>query len=61
MSDKSLHEQLIEAHEAYLAEAERFDEKGVKGASSKARSALSNYTKIAKERRKEIQEKRNSL
>ena len=40
MSDKTLHEQIQEQMEAYLTEAERFDGKGIKGASASSRKAL---------------------
>ena len=47
--------------EEYLAENEKFEEKGVKAASSRARKALSEMTKLAKTRRAEIQDKKNSM
>lgn len=47
--------------EEYVAENEKFEEKGVKAASSRARKALSEMTKLAKERRAEIQDKKNSM
>lgn len=56
-----LHNELKAHFEEYLTQAEKFDEKGVKGASSKARKALSEFTKAAKARRAEIQEKRNAM
>ena len=55
------HAQLEEAFNAYLEENEKFETKGVKAASTRARNALSTFTKLAKTRRAEIQEKRNSL
>ena len=61
MSDKSLHEQIQEQMEAYLAEAERFDGKGIKGASASSRKALFEIPKLCKARRAEIQAKRNSM
>lgn len=57
----SLHEQIQEQMEVYLAEAERFDGKGVKGASTSARKALGEIAKLCKARRAEIQEKRNNM
>lgn len=57
----TLHEQLSEHFEEYLLQSAKFDEKGIKSASAKARKALSEFTKAAKERRKEIQEKRNAM
>ena len=59
MSD--IHEQIKAQYEAYLNETASFDEKGVKAAAARARKALGNMGKLAKERRKEIQEKKNSL
>jgi hypothetical protein len=40
----------------YLAESAKFDEKGNKAAGTRARKALAEFTKAAKERRKEIQD-----
>jgi hypothetical protein len=53
------HEQIIEQYEAYLAENEKFEEKGVAAAGTRARKALGEIGKLAKERRKEIIELRN--
>jgi hypothetical protein len=47
--------------EEYAEENEKFEEKGVKAASSRARKALSEITKLAKTRRAEIQDKKNSM
>ena len=57
----TLHEQIVAQYEAYLTEHARFEEKGIKGASSTARKALGEISKLAKSRRAEIQEKRNSM
>lgn len=57
----SLHEQIIEAYENYINESERFDGKGIKGASTTSRKALGELSKLIKDRRKEIQEKRNNM
>ena len=54
----TLHEQIIEQYEAYLAEAESWDGKGVKAAAARARKALGEIGKLAKARRAEIQDKR---
>lgn len=56
----TLHEQIAEAFNTYLTEAQTFEEKGTKAAGTRARTALSTLTKLAKERRAEIQEKKNS-
>lgn len=50
------HETLVSLFETYVKENEKFAEKGVKAAGTRARKALAEFTKIAKERRKEIQE-----
>ena len=57
----TLHEQIKEQYENYLAEAERFEEKGIKGASTTTRKALGEIAKLCKSRRAEIQEKRNGM
>jgi|TARA_B100000405_G_scaffold296147_1_gene250801 N-glycosylase/DNA lyase len=57
----SIHEQIISEYENYLKESESFDTKNVKAAAARARKALGNIGKLAKDRRKEIQEKKNSL
>lgn len=55
------HEQIVAAYETYLAENEKFEGKGVKAAATRARGALGDLGKLAKTRRAEIQEKKNSL
>jgi len=55
------HDQIVTAYENYLKEAEAFDTKNVKAAAARARKALGDIGKLAKERRKEIQERKNSL
>lgn len=50
------HETLVSLFETYVAESQKFTEKGNKAAGTRARKALAEFTKIAKERRKEIQE-----
>ena len=57
----TLHEQILEQVEAYVAEAETFDGKGVKAAAARARKALGEIGKLAKARRAEIQDKKNSM
>lgn len=54
----SLHEQLLKQFEIYQAEADKFERKGVKAAAVRARKALTEITKLCKERRAEIQEKK---
>ena len=55
------HEQIVTAYETYLAENEKFEGKGVKASAARARGALGDLGKLAKTRRAEIQEKKNSL
>jgi hypothetical protein len=57
----TLHDQIKEQMEKYLTESERFDVKGIKGASTTARKALGEIAKLCKSRRAEIQEKRNNM
>jgi len=57
----TLHEQIVEAYENYLKEAETFDGKGVKAAATRARKALGDMGKLSKDRRAEIQDKKNSM
>lgn len=59
--DKTLHEEIVQAFNNYLAEAETFDEKGVKAAAARARKALGDLGKLTKSRRAEIQEKKNAM
>ena len=56
----SQHDQIVEAFETYVAESESFEEKGVKAAATRARKARGELGKLAKSRRAEIQEKKNS-
>ena len=57
----TIHDQIISEYENYLKESESFDTKNVKAAAARARKALGNIGKLAKDRRKEIQEKKNSV
>lgn len=57
----TLHEQIVQAFNNYLTEAETFDGKGVKAAAARARKALGDLGKLTKDRRKEIQDKKNTL
>jgi hypothetical protein len=56
-----IHERLKLAFAIYLQEHEKFEVNGVKASSARARKALGELTKLAKTRRAEIQEKRNSM
>jgi hypothetical protein len=57
----TIHEQILEQVETYVAEAETFDGKGVKAAAARARKALGELGKLAKARRAEIQDKKNNM
>ena len=61
MSELSQHEQIVQAFNQYLREAETFDGKGVKAAAARARKALGDLGKLSKTRRAEIQEKKNNM
>ena len=56
----TLHEQIKEQYENYLAEVERFEEKGIKGASTTTRKALGEIAKLCKVLRQEVQDAKNS-
>ena len=55
------HEQLVELFEAYVAENQKFTEKGVKAAATRARKALAEISKLTKVRRAEIQDAKNKM
>ena len=55
------HEEIKTAFESYIAESEAFETKGVKAAAARARKALGILGKAVKLRRKERQEKKNSM
>ena len=57
----SNHDEIVQAFNNYLAEQEAFETKGVKAAAARARKALGDLGKLTKERRKEIQEKKNAM
>lgn len=54
------HDALTAAFEAYIAENDKFANKGNKAAGTRARKALQELTKAAKARRTEIQEAKNA-
>lgn len=54
------HDQIREQFENYIAENVKFTDKGVKAAGTRARKALNEIVKLAKTRRKEIQEIKNN-
>ncbi|MCA9484579.1 MAG: hypothetical protein KC553_12670 [Nitrospina sp.] len=57
----STHDEIVQAYEDYIAENESFETKNVKAAAARARKALAELGKLAKTRRAEIQDKKNSL
>jgi hypothetical protein len=57
----SNHEKMREHFEAYLAENEKFTQKGVKAAAARARKALQEMGKCIKERRKEITAEKEAM
>jgi N-glycosylase/DNA lyase len=59
--NNTLHEEIVQAFNNYMKEAETFDEKGVKAAATRARKALGDLGKLTKDRRKEIQDKKNDM
>lgn len=61
MSELTQHEQIVQAFNQYLTEAETFEDKGVKAAAARARKALGDLGKLTKTRRAEIQDKKNTM
>ena len=57
----NIHEQIVAAFEAYLLENEKFEVKGVKASSARARKALGDLGKLGKTRRAEIQTTKNNM
>ena len=57
----TLHDEIVLAFNNYLAEAETFEEKNIKAAAARARKALGDLGKLSKDRRKEIQDKKNEM
>jgi hypothetical protein len=56
----STHESIITLFEQYVSENDKFNEKNNKAAGTRARKALMEITKLCKDRRKEIQEAKNT-
>lgn len=54
------HEALVSLFDTYIKDNEKFVLKDNKAAGTRARKALAEFAKAAKERRKEIQETKNS-
>lgn len=57
----SIHEDIVQAFNNYIAESQTFEDKSVKAAAARARKALGDLGKLTKERRKEIQERKNNM
>jgi len=57
----TLHEEIVLAYQNYIKEIDAFENKGIKAAAPRARRALHHLTKLTKERRKEIQERKNEM
>jgi len=57
----TLHEQIVQEFNNYIKESELFDEQDVKAAAVRARKALGDIAKLTKDRRQEIQERKNDL
>ena len=55
------HKELGEAYSRYLMELEAFNVGKKKVAASRARKALAEFTKLAKEQRKEISDAKNKM
>ena len=55
------HDEIVQAYNNYLTEHQTFEEKGVKAAAARARKALGDLGKLTKDRRKEIQDKKNDM
>jgi len=59
--NQETHDQIVQAFNNYLVEHATFEDKGVKAAAARARKALGDLGKLTKDRRKEIQDKKNSM
>jgi N-glycosylase/DNA lyase len=57
----NLHDEIVLAFNNYIKEAETFETKNVKAAAARARKALGDLGKLTKDRRKEIQERKNEM
>ena len=58
---ESNHDIIKRAFETYIAENEKFSQKGVKASAARARKALQELSKAIKERRKEITAEKEAL
>jgi len=55
------HSQIVSAYETYVAENDKFTQKGIKASAARARKALQDMSKAIKERRKEITAEKEAL
>lgn len=55
------HSQIVVAYETYVAENDKFTQKGIKASAARARKALQDMSKAIKERRKEITAEKEAL
>lgn len=60
MNELNTHEQILEQIDLYHVNNEKFADKGNKAAGTRARKALNELVKLARVRRKEIQEIKNN-
>ena len=60
MNELSTHEMILEQIDLYHVNNEKFAEKNNKAAGTRARKALNELVKLARTRRKEIQEIKNN-
>lgn len=60
MTNLTTHDKILEQIDIYHMNNEKFEEKFNKAAGTRARKALNEITKLARERRKEIQSKKSS-
>lgn len=61
MTTQTTNELILEAIAVYTIENEKFEVKGIKASAARARAALGDLAKLAKTRRAEIQETKNSM
>jgi hypothetical protein len=56
-----LHDEIVLAFHTYLKEHELFEDNGIKTSANRARKALHDLHLLTRERRKQIQEKKNEM
>ena len=57
----STHDEIVAQMEIYVTENNKFVEKGIKSSATRARKALSEIAKLAKARRAEITDEKDSM